>query len=136
MPATIGAYPTFVAGATDNENKIAVSQLMVTKHDILVVEAMENLLKNQLLEAIDKDYILELKEGLSKYSGVKLVAILKHLREEYAPMDDVIYIGLLEKFREPPDLDVPIDKYYRKQQECQLLAADFIDPITDQGLVI
>ena len=91
----LGAYPIFAAGATDDEKKIAVSQFMIDEHDILVVEAMENFFKNQLLELIDEDYILELKEGLSEYSSVTLVEILTHLRDEYAPMDDIIYMELL-----------------------------------------
>ena len=63
---------------------------MIDEHDILVVEAMENLLKNQLLESIDEDYILELKEGLSEYSSVALVEILTHLRNEYAPYMELL----------------------------------------------
>ena len=55
VPTAIGAFPTFAAGATDDEKKIAVSEFMVSEHDILVVEAMENLLKNQALEAINED---------------------------------------------------------------------------------
>ena len=116
VPASLGAYPIFAAGGIDDKKKIAVSQFMIDEHDILVVEAMENLLKNQLLELIDEDYILELKEGLSEYSSVTLVEILTHLRDEYAPMDGVIYMELLAQFREPPDFDAPIDKYLRKQQ--------------------
>ena len=31
VPASLGAYPIFAAGATDDEKKIAVSQFMIDK---------------------------------------------------------------------------------------------------------
>ena len=33
-------------------------------------------------------------------------------------------------------MDAPIDKYFRKQQECRLRSQDSDDPITDKGMVI
>ena len=89
-----------------------------------------------MIEDIDEDYIPELKEGQSGYRGVTLLETLKHLRNGYATMDDVVYKGLMRRFREPPDMDAPIDKYFRKQQECQLRSQDAEDPITDKGMVI
>ena len=89
-----------------------------------------------MIEAVKEDYILELKEGLSEYSSVTLIKILEHLRVNYALMDDMIYNELMTCFCEAPDLDVPIDKYFRKQQECQLLPQDSTDPITEQVMVI
>ena len=71
------------------------------------------MLKNQVIEAIDEDYILELKEGRSGCSGITLLEILKHLRNEYATIDDVVYKGLMKRFREPPDMGALIDKYLR-----------------------
>jgi hypothetical protein len=41
-------------------------------------------------EAFVEDYILEHREGLSEYSGVKLITILGHLRNQNAPLDKVI----------------------------------------------
>ena len=136
VPAEQGAYPTFPANATDDEKKALISEFIRDEYDRKVVEAVEDLLKNQVIEAIDEDYILELKEGRSGYSGITLLAILKHLRSEYATMDDVVYKGLMKRFREPPDMDAPIDKYFRKQQECQLRSQDSDDPVTEKGMVI
>ena len=136
VPESQGAYPNFPANATNDEKKAIISEFILDEHDILVVDAVEELLKNQLIEAIDEDYILELREGRSGYSGRTLLEILKHLRAEYAAMDDVVYKELMARFREPPDMDVPIDKYFRKQEECQLISQDSDDPITEKGMVI
>ena len=136
VPVSAGSFPIFTTGMTDEEKKATISEYLVEEYDIKVVEAMEGILKNQLLEAVPEDYILELKQGLSEYNDVALLDILKHLRVEYAPMTEVIYMRLLANFREPPNLDSPIDVYYAKQQECKLYLADSVDPISDNGMVI
>ena len=136
VPAEQGSYPTFPDDATDDEKKGIISEFIQDEYDRQVVDAVEDLLKNQVIEAVDEDYILELKQGRSGYSGVTLIEILKHLRTEYATMDDVVYKDLMNNFREPPDMDAPIDKYFRKQQECHLRSQDADDPISDKGMVI
>ena len=136
MPATQGAFFTFPSGADDDTKKQIIAKFLKDEYDIQVVDTVEELLKNQLIEAIDEDYILELKEGISEYSGVSLLQILEHLKTEYAPMDDIVYGALMKRFREPPNMDAPIDKYFRKQEECHLLSQDSEDPITDKGMVV
>ena len=101
-----------------------------------MVDTVEDLPQNQFVESIEEDFILELKEGLSEYSGVTLLKLLEHVRREYAPMDDIVTQKLMKRFREPPDMDAPIDKYYRKQEECLLFSQDSVDPITDNGMVL
>ena len=50
VPESQGAYPNFPADATDDEKKVIISDSILDEHDILVVEAMEELLKNQLIK--------------------------------------------------------------------------------------
>ena len=38
-------------------------------------------------------------------------------------------------FAEPPDLSVPIDVYFEKQEKCQRQAEGSEDPITDGDMV-
>ena len=65
-------------------------EFILDEHDILAVKAVEELLKNQLIEAIDEDYVLELWEGRSGYSGRTLLEILKHLHAKNVVMDDAV----------------------------------------------
>ena len=65
VPVSQGAYPTFAAYATNDEKKLAISEFIRDEHSIKVVDAVRELLKNQFIEAIDEDYILELKQGKS-----------------------------------------------------------------------
>ena len=71
---------------------------MIEEYDIKTVKAMEELLKNQLIAAIDEGFILELKKGISGYNGSTLLQILTHLKTNYAAMDDSIYNELMARF--------------------------------------
>ena len=61
VPTTKGAYPIFSTNTTDDEKKLAILEFIRDEHDIKVVDAVQELLKKQFVEAIDEDYILELK---------------------------------------------------------------------------
>ena len=136
VPTSLGAYPTFPTNATDDEKKLAISEFIRDEHGIKVVDAIQELLKNQFIEAIDEDYILELKQGIQEWNGRTLLDLLTHVRTNYATMDDLVYNDIMKKFAEPPDMDLPIDKYFTKQDECMLLASDSDNPITDAAMVL
>ena len=61
VPESQGACPTFHPNVTNDEKRAAISEFILNEHDILVVKAVEELLKNQLLEAVNEDYLVELK---------------------------------------------------------------------------
>ena len=45
VPATQGAFPIFPANATDNKKKKLITEFIRDENDILVIEAVEELLK-------------------------------------------------------------------------------------------
>ena len=90
--------------------------------------------KNQFLKCIDNDYILELKNGMQGYRGRTLRELLTHAKK-YGKMDDTVHERIMADFREPPNMDLPIDKYYAKQEECRIQVADSDNPITDAAMV-
>ena len=51
-------------------------------------------------------------------------------------MDNIFYNSMTKLFAEPPDMDLPIDKYFTKKEECRLLASDSDNPITDATMVL
>jgi len=135
VPATQGSYPTFPVGATDQEKKAIISKFMLHENGIKKVETVEELLKNMFLAAIDNDYVVELKQGISEYDGCTLRELLAHYKK-YGKMDDTVHSKIMETFREAPDLDVPVDKYFAKQEECQKLVIDTDNPINDAAMVL
>ena len=69
-----------------------------------------------LIESINENFILELKDNMMDYDGVTLIEILKHLHEKYAPKAMDFLEKILKKIEEPPDLTEPIDAYFAKQE--------------------
>jgi hypothetical protein len=136
VPATQRAYQTSVANATNYEKNLAISEFIRDKHGIRVVDAVQELLKKQFIEAIDKDHILELKQGIQEWNGCTLLDLLTHVHTNYAAIDDLVYNEIMKGFTEPPNMDLPIDKYFTKQDKCQLLASDSDNSISDTEMVL
>ena len=135
VPASKGAYPTFVAGATDDEKKIAIAEFILSEQDILKAETCGDLLKNQLLDAVEEKYFRELRDRYSEYDDKTVLELLEHLFAEYAQINDTVINMNIERFNEPPDMDLPIDAYFNKQEECQEIAEDSEVKITDEMMV-
>ena len=113
-PLTQGTHPTFATNATDNEKKLAISEFISDEHGIKVVDAVQELPKNQFIKAINKDYILELKQGILKWNGRTLLDLLPHVRTNYTAIDDLVYNKITKRFAKPPNMDLPTNKYFTK----------------------
>ena len=64
IPATAGMFPTFQTGANDNEKKRAVAEFVRDETGIKIADTTINLLRNQLLEAVDENYYTELYDNI------------------------------------------------------------------------
>ena len=135
VPESEGTYPSFQADATEDEKKKEISKFIEREKGIKTVEVVEDLLKGLFLEAIDEDYVVELKEGMREYDGRRLRELLHHLRK-YGKMDDTVHDAIMKRFEEAPNMDLPIDKYFAKQEECRRLVADTDNPVTDAAMVM
>ena len=62
--------------------------------------------------------------------------MLEQIFTNYAKIDDTLLIKNKREFEEPPDLSRPIDVYFKKQEECQRLAADGEIPISEAEMVM
>ena len=51
-------------------------------------------------------------------------------------MTNTVYKYLMKRVRQLPDMNVTIDKYFTKQEECRLLSQESDDTITNKGMVI
>ena len=136
VPASTDAYPTFATNAINDEKKLAISEFIRDEHGIKVVDAVQELLKNQLIDAIDEDYILELRQGIQECNGCTLINLLTHVRPNYATMDDLVFNAIMKAFTEPLDMDLPINKYFIKQEDAHLLSSDSDNPITNVAMVL
>ena len=135
VPDTQGAFPTIAANASAIIKKKAISKFIQDETDIKIVEVVEELLKGQFIDAIEECYIKEFREGYSEYDNRSLFELIEHVRSKYAMLDDHVLEDIMAVFEELPDLSVPIDVYYEKQEECQRQAEGSDYKITDGDMV-
>ena len=136
IPATGGMFPTFRAGDNDYDKKRAIAEFVRDETGIKNAESTINLLRNQLLEAIDEDYYMELHDSIYRYDRILPVDLLEHILKYYAVIDDEVLEANKKEFDEPPDMSLPIDIYYRKQERCRQIAADGQVPISEADMML
>lgn len=65
-----------------------------------------------------------------------MLNLLTHVRPNYATMDDLVFNAIMKAFTEPLDMDLPINKYFIKQEDAHLLSSDSDNPITNVAMVL
>jgi len=136
VPATSGIFPTFPPGASDAEKKIRIAEFVRDETGIKTNECTINLLRNQLLEAVDEEYYMELYDNIFRYDRVDPADFLSHILKYYAAIDDDVLEENKKAFEEPPDMSQPIDLYFRKQERCRQLSVDGKVPISQPEMVL
>ena len=113
-----------------------MATFIVVEKAIKVEDVMQNLLRNQVLDAIDPEYYMELEHSIFQYDKVSVMELLNHLFKNYAKIDGQLLKNNKELYAEAPDLSKPIDVYFRKQEKCQKLSADGGNPISEVDMVL
>ena len=129
-------FPIFQHNASDTTKKNRIAEFVRDETGIKVSEATTTLLRNQLLEAVDEDYYMELYDTIFRYDRVSPADFLSHILKYYAVIDDDVLEDNKKDFEEPPDMSQPIDLYYRKQERCRQLATDGNVPISQADMVL
>jgi hypothetical protein len=88
VPTTAGIFPIFPPGATDNEKRIIIAEFVRDETGIKTAETTINLLRNQLLGAVDEEYYMELYDDIYRYDRVSPADFLDHILQYYAEIDD------------------------------------------------
>ena len=88
VPASAGILPVFAQGATEQEKRDAVARFIVSEHDIKKAKVVEDLLRNQLMDAVEEEYYLELKHPTYTCDRVKVRDLLTHLFDNYRKLDE------------------------------------------------
>ena len=76
-----------------------------------------------------------LKEHIYGYDKVAPKDILNHIFDSYAKIDDAIAFANKRTFKEPSDMRKPIDVYFCKQEDCQVLATGGGIPVSETEMV-
>ena len=99
-------------------------------------EMVEEQLKNQLLDSLPKSFILELCKGSRQYNRSTTFDIMEHVFTNYAKIDDTLILKNRKEFEEAPDFLLPLDIYFKKQEDCQKLSADGKVPISEADMLL
>ena len=122
--------------ATNTKKKLAISEFIRDKHGIRLVDAVQEVLTYQFIKTIDEDCILELEQRIQEWNGCTLLGPLTHVCTKYTTMDNLVYNKTMKRFTELPDNDLPLNKYFTKQDECQLIASNFDNLISSASMVL
>ena len=79
---------------------------------------------------------MQLCQGVLRYYAVSLFDLLHHVFNNYAKIDNRLVLKNKKQFEEPPYLTRPIGVYFRKQEECQKLAAYGGVPIVKAEMIV
>ena len=112
IPKYEGVYPTFSTGATNAEKKRELAEFINRETHIKISELVEEILKNQFLKAVSKEYYMELRQGVRQYNGVTTSELLEHIFTNYARIGDALLIKNKRDFEVPPEISRPIDVYF------------------------
>ena len=136
VPATKGIFPAYPLGATDDQKRVIIAEFVRDETGIRTAEVTINLLRNQLLQAVDEEYYMELYDDVFRYDRVQPADFLNHILTCYAELDDEMLEKNKKEFEEPPDMSKPLDVYFRKQERCMKLATDGGIPISEGEMVL
>ena len=136
VPTSQGMFPNFAANATDTEKKRVVAEFVRDEKGIKTAKMVGKLLRNQLLEAVEEDYYMELEHAIYKYDRVTVFDLMEHLLVNYADIDDELIATNRAEFEKEPDMAAPIDVYFRKQERCAQFAEDGGVPISSADMVM
>ena len=136
VPATGGVYPTFRANTTENAKKLTIAEFISREMNIKMSKVVEEQLKNQLLNSLPKAFIMELCEGSRQYNRSTTFDIMEHAFTNYAKINDTVILKNRKEFEEAPGFLLPLDIYFKKQEDCYKLSADGKFPISEADMVL
>ena len=96
---------------------------------------MEILLRNQIVEGLEPDYIEELKDPYTDYDKRSIHELFDHLFDEFGELGITERKETMELFRSGPDWDKTMDTYHARQQKCITIIEDITTPITEDVMV-
>ena len=105
------------------------------EENVLKAKAMMILLRNQMIEGLDPDYIAELKDPHTDYDERTIHEMFDYLFEEYGELGITERRETMETFRSGPDWEQGVDALYARYQECMETMEDTDTPITENTMV-
>ena len=85
---------------------------------------MDDALKTQIIDTVEDTYLCEMRHKYTGYLGVKTRDLLDHLLDRYGKITAADLAACQIRMNEPINVDLPIDVYFQKIDECVQYAVD------------
>ena len=102
VPESQGTCPIYPAGATEQQKRAIFTKFTVTEEGIIKAKKMKILLMNQLVGAVDEDFIMELKDPLMEFDSRSIIEMLDHLFKNHGELGLQEQEETMDKFNTPP----------------------------------
>ena len=134
-PAHPGPAPVFPANATSRQ----MTEISATYDRALkafeTYNDVEQTLKQQLLAAVDPEFVCSLQDALYGYANVTVRDLLVHLETTYGQLDQDALTANLAALEEPWEPVESMEKLWQQATYAQGVAQQGGEPITDTALV-
>jgi hypothetical protein len=135
IPAHPGATPTHAANATGAQITETNRQFNADLDENHQANKLQQALKQQLLEAVDRIYLTELSDPTLGFANSTVHALLEHLHSTYGTITFSQLDENLAKLDHTFNPDEPLELLWARIKECRRFAAAGADPISEITVV-
>lgn len=135
LPVHPGNAPNLPPNATGNQiteaNRLYNAQL----HELAVANVFRSAVKQQILEAIDHEYLAKIEDPDYGFADVTIPAMLAHLHKRYGKITRAELETNRASIQTCWNIDEPIERLWIRLAEIQRLAEEGNDKIHDNTLI-
>ena len=135
VPKSRGLRPIRPPGVSDEEWQAIQLEFVDDEENIRKAKCMQTLIRNQMVEALVRDCLEELRDPYTEFDERTIHEMFDHLFEEYGELGITERENTMNLFRSGPDWTKSIDTLYARQQKCMTIMEDSFTPISENDMV-
>jgi hypothetical protein len=129
------AYPVIPAGSTIAEHKELRATNTAACKTWNIYKMVLTITSNQFAAAIDDVYYTILDDPTKGFNAINLCTLVMHILNTYAQISQPDLDDNMTNFHFGINLGLPFAIYARKQEKCQVFAADVRVPISNETMI-
>ena len=122
IPFNPGVHPILAPRATDAQIVHAKREHEESTREFRLFKAVDNALKNELVNAINDIYIKDLRDCVTSFATCSATDILQYLYRTYWSVTPAQLAANDERFRAPYDGSADLEAYFNGIEDCLFMA--------------
>ena len=122
IPFNPGVHPVVATGSTGAQIAHVKREHEEFMRELRLFKAVENALKNQLVNAIDDIYIKDIWDRVTGFVTRSVRDILQYLYQTYGSVTPAQLTANNERFRAPYDGSTDLEAYFKGIDDCLFMA--------------